>query len=67
MMGNSLALGNHSSLVLNFPDHLHPGMHDKAVFVPDVNASVGFRILDAFSDVLAIYQEPARSFPLLLF
>ena len=37
-------------------------MHTKGVFVPDVNASVGFRILDTFSDVLAIYQEPVRLF-----
>jgi len=34
------------------------GMHGKGIFIPDVNASVGFRILDTFSDVLAIYQQP---------
>jgi len=33
-------------------------MHGKGIFIPDVNASVGFRVLDTFSDVLAIYQEP---------
>lgn len=42
LMGNSLALG----------------MHSKGIYVPDVNSSVGFRILDTSSDVLAIYQEP---------
>ena len=41
-------------------------MHNKGIFIPDVNASVGFRVLDTFSDVLAIYQEPVRLSPLLL-
>jgi len=36
-------------------------MHGKGIFIPDVNASVGFRVLDTFSDVLAIYQDPVRS------
>lgn len=42
-------------------------MHSKSIFVPDVNASVGFRVLDTLSDVLAIYQEPVRLFRRLLF
>jgi len=66
LMDNSLALGN----LLNcshprFKTHMttfHPGMHNRAIFIPDVNASGGFRILDTFSDVLAIYQEPVRFF-----
>lgn len=36
-------------------------MHGKGIFIPDVNASVGFRVLDTFSDVLAIYQDPVCS------
>ncbi|KAF9779643.1 WD40-repeat-containing domain protein [Thelephora terrestris] len=42
LMGNSLALG----------------MHGKGIYIPDVNASVGFHPLHTSSDVLAIYQEP---------
>ena len=45
----------------------HPGMHNRAIFIPDVNTSGGFRILDTFSDVLAIYQEPVRFFRLTSF
>lgn len=37
-------------------------MHSKGILVPNVNDPVGFRFLDTFSDVLAIYQEPVRSF-----
>ena len=60
-MGNSLALGKHFiPIQLRFLKLFHPGMHSKAIFVPDLNASVGFRDLDTFSDVLAIYQEPVQ-------
>lgn len=66
LMDNSLALGK----LLNpnhpwFKPHMttpHPGMHNKGIFIPDVNASGAFRTLDTFSDVLAIYQEPVRFF-----
>ena len=37
-------------------------MHGKGILIPDVNASDGFRVLDTFSDVLAIYQEPVCLF-----
>ena len=61
LMGNSLALGKFCDPTrLRFKAHaiiFHPGMHDKGIFIPDVNASVGFRVLDTFSDVLAIHQE----------
>jgi hypothetical protein len=65
-MGNSLALGEPFYRIRSrFKTHVtafHPGMHGKGIFIPDVNASVGFRVLDTFSDVLAIYQEPVRLF-----
>jgi len=63
-MGNSLALGKFCDR-LRFKIRaiiLRPGMHGKGILIPDVNASVGFRALDTFSDVLAIYQEPVRLF-----
>ena len=72
-MGSSLALGNHFThvhlldLFHNVGHHSHTGMHTKAIFVPDVNASVEFRLLDTMSDVLAIYQEPVRLFSQLPF
>ncbi|KAF9645783.1 hypothetical protein BDM02DRAFT_408804 [Thelephora ganbajun] len=62
LMGNSLALGKPFNCIhLRFKTCMtifHPGMHRKGVFIPDVNASAGFHVLDTFSDVLAIYQEP---------
>jgi len=64
-MGNSLAVGElFRRIHLWFKDvtTFRPGMHGKGIFIPDVNASVGFRVLDTFSDVLAIYQEPVRLF-----
>jgi len=65
-MGNSLALGKFCDRVrLRFKTHhiiFHPGVHDKGIFIPDVNASAGFRALDTFSDVLAIHQEPVGLF-----
>lgn len=65
-MGNSLALGK----LLDPSDsrrNVHvsifrSGMHGKGILIPDVNASAGFRDLDTFSDVLAIYQEPVCLF-----
>jgi hypothetical protein len=70
-MGNSLALGKRfyrirsrfKTLVTTF----HVGMHGKGIYIPDVNASAGFRVLDTFSDVLAVYQEPVRLSHLLPF
>jgi hypothetical protein len=61
-MGNSLALGKLSKphLTRETRDYLHPGMHGRGVYIPDVNASVGFHPLNTSSDVLAIYQEPVR-------
>ena len=66
LMDKSLALGK----LLNRIHHRfntqvtapHPGMYNRGIFIPDVNTSGGFRTLDTFSDVLAIYQEPVRFF-----
>lgn len=66
LMDNSLALGTFLNRAHpRFKIHMttfHPGMHNRGIFIPDVNASGGFRTLDTFSDVLAIYQEPVRFF-----
>jgi hypothetical protein len=65
-MGNSLALGKFCDRARIRPKThaitFHPGVHDKGILIPDVNASVGFRALNTFSDVLAIHQEPVRLF-----
>jgi len=71
LMDNSLALGELPDRVRPWfkthPTTFRSGMHSKAILIPDVNASGGFRVLDTFSDVLAIYQEPVRFFRQLLF
>jgi hypothetical protein len=32
-------------------------MHNKGIFLPDINVSRGFQAINTYSDVLAIYQE----------
>ena len=65
-MGHSLALGKLFNPIYSWSKTraaiLYSGMHGKGILIPDVDASDGFRVLDTFSDVLAIYQEPVCLF-----